>query len=266
MPRRPRVVFPGVAHHITQRGNNRQPVFLSSGHRKLYLHLLRQYAGRSAIRILGYCLMPNHVHIVAIPERENSLARVLGHAHSEYALTLNRMEGRTGHLWQNRFFSCPLDESHLFTALRYIDLNPVRAGLAAEAWNWPWSSALAHTSENTSDPVLDHAWAEHFGRWNYQEWHELLASGMPEGDSGKVRESTRTGAPLGEEDFVVRLEKQAGRRLRVLGRGRPKMPPVAQIGINASVPFKPLLNQMRLSPFKGCSFYGRRGMASTSRA
>jgi putative transposase len=252
MPRRPRFVCPGVAHHITQRGNNREPVFLSSGHRRLYLHLLRQYAGRSALRILGYCLMPNHVHIVAIPEREDSLARVLGHAHSEYALALNRMESRTGHLWQNRFFSCPLDESHLFTAMRYIDLNPVRAGLAEEACKWPWSSALAHTSENTCDPVLDDAWAEHFGRWNYQEWHELLLSGMPDGESGKVRESTRTGAPLGQDEFVDRLESQAGRRLRVLPRGRPRLPAAATAQTNTSVPVLNASERNASVPFLGC--------------
>jgi len=105
VPRRPRSVFPGVAHHITQRGNNRQPVFFSSDDRRLYLDLLCHHGARSGARFLGYCLMTNHVHLVAVPEREDSLARALGRVHSEYTLALNRTEGRSGHLWQNRFSS-----------------------------------------------------------------------------------------------------------------------------------------------------------------
>src|SRR5258708_2652033 len=141
MPRRPRSVIPGIAHHITQRGNNRQPVFHSPENRRLHLDLLAHQNARCAVRLLGYCLMTNHVHLVAVPEHEDSLARALGRVHSEYALALNRAEGRSGHLWQNRFFSCPLDESHLRAALRYTDLNPVRAGLAEMPSDWPWPSA-----------------------------------------------------------------------------------------------------------------------------
>ena len=155
MPRRSRCVFPGVAHHITQRGNDRQPVFLSSDDRRLYLDFLSHHAARSGARLLGYCLMTNHVHLVAVPERQDSLARTLGRVHSQYALALHRAEGRSGHLWQNRYFSCPLDESHLIAALRYTDLNPVRAGLAARPWDWPWSSARTHTAEHAGDAVLD---------------------------------------------------------------------------------------------------------------
>jgi putative transposase len=242
MPRRPRIVIPGVVHHITQRGNNRQPVFLSSAHRRLYLDLLRHHAQRNAVSILGYCLMPNHIHLVAVPEHEDSLARTLGRVHSEYALVINRAEDRSGHLWQNRFFSCPMDEAHLFNALRYTDLNPVRSGLAAQAWDWRWSSALAHSTEGACDPVLHADWVEHCGCWNYPEWREMLRSGMSDPESGAVRDSTRRGAPLGSEEFVARLEALAGRRLRVLPRGRPPAH-VSQGSLladeeqNASVPF-----------------------------
>ena len=144
MPRRPRAVFPGVAHHITQRGNNRQPVFFSDDDRRFYLDLLSHHATRSGVRVIGYCLMTNHVHLVAVPEREDSFARALRHAHSEYALARNRADGRSGHLWQNRFFSCPLDSSHLMAALRYTDFNPVRAALCLQAWDWR-GRALAPT-------------------------------------------------------------------------------------------------------------------------
>ena len=169
--------------------------------------------------------MTNHIHLVVVPEREDSLARALKRVHSEYALGFNRVDGRTGHLWQNRFFSCPLDESHLITALRYIDLNPVRAGLAAKPWDWPWSSARAHTLEHARDPVLDCGWAAYCGHWDYGEWKDLLLAEMPHDESTAVRQATQTGSPLGSREFVGQLERQAGRRLRVFPRGRPKLAP-----------------------------------------
>src|SRR5437764_5697439 len=122
MPRRARVIVPGVAHHVTQRGNNRQQVFYSLDDRSLYLDLLTRHARRYGTQILGYCLMTNHVHLVVVPEHENSLARSFGRTHAEYALALNQSEKRSGHLWQNRFFSCPLDASHLENAIQYVEL------------------------------------------------------------------------------------------------------------------------------------------------
>ena len=221
MPRRPRVIISGIAHHITQRGNNRQPVFHSSDDRRFYVDLLVRHATHFGARILGYCLMTNHVHLIAVPNSEDALARTLGCTHSEYALALNHAQGRSGHVWQNRFFSCPLEESHLLRALRYVELNPVRAGLASEPWSWPWSSARAHTLEHVLDPVLDYRWEEYFGHWDYGEWQEILCAGMSSGECDSVRRATHTGEPLGSREFVLALERQAGRRLRVLARGRP---------------------------------------------
>jgi putative transposase len=224
MPRRPRVIVPGVAHHVTQRGNNRRSVFLSRHDRTFYLARLTHNAALHGTRILGYCLMTNHVHLVAIPAEENSLARTLGPTHSEYALYRNRACEQSGHVWQNRFFSCPLGESHLITALRYIELNPVRAGLAELAWEWPWSSARAHAFPGSIDPVLDPASPECRGPWNHTEWREILAAGVSDTDSYAIRRATLTGEPLGSAEFVARLERETGRRLRVLARGRPRLP------------------------------------------
>jgi putative transposase len=237
MPRRPRAILPDVAHHITQRGNNREPVFHSSDDRRFYLDLLGRHAAHYGARILGYCLMTNHVHLIAVPRLENSLARTLGCTHSEYALALNRAQGRSGHVWQNRFFSCLLDESHLLRALRYVELNPVRAGLASDPSGWPWSSARAHTVDGVLDPVLDCCWAEYFGRWDFGEWREILSAGISVGESDSIRRATHTGEPLGSRDFVAAVERQAGRRLRVLARGRPRKEPEAagHIGIQDSL-------------------------------
>jgi putative transposase len=224
MPRRARIVVPFVPHHVTQRGNNRQPVFTSSDDYRHYLHLFGRLAAGRGVRILAYCLMPNHVHLIAVPEKQSSLAEALGRVHSEYALALNRAKGRSGHVWQNRFFSCPLSESHLWSAVRYVELNPVRAGIAAAAWDWPWSSARGHTETSAVDEVRSCDWTAHLGPWDYREWKEILAAGMAECECAAVRRATATGEPLGPREFTADLERQAGRRLRGWERGRPRKP------------------------------------------
>jgi putative transposase len=212
--------MPGVAHHVTQRGNNKQRVFQSDEDFRLYLYLIGKYAVRCGVEILGYCLMPNHVHLVAVPEEEESLARALGGTHGEYALAVNASSTRSGHLWQNRFFSCPMDEGHCWRALRYVDLNPVRAGLVGAAWEWRWSSARAHVVDD-DDPVLDAGWRDTLGGWDDDAWRQLLRDGDVE-FSDTLRRSTHTGAPLGDRGFVEELERRWGRRLRVGSRGRPR--------------------------------------------
>jgi putative transposase len=142
--------------------------------------------------------------------------------HSEYALAVNRIGERSGHLWQNRFFSCPLDEAHLITALRYVDLNPVRANLVAQASDWPWSSAGGHTMERAGDAVLDWRWREWLRFWDCGEWRDLLLAATPDSEPDLIRQATRTGAPLGSQEFIRLLESRAGRRLRVRPRGRPR--------------------------------------------
>ena len=175
MPRIARVVAVGVPHHVTQRGNNRQQVFFSSSQRRNYLALLSEHADRHQLRVLGYCLMPNHVHVVAVPERFDSLAKALGHAHNAYSRYLNAVGRRSGHLWQNRIYSAPLGRDHLLRALRYVDLNPVRARLAERAVEFEWSSAQAHVTGRDPAGLLD-----------MEEWRRLC----PLGDWGEVLEES----------------------------------------------------------------------------
>jgi putative transposase len=185
--------------------------------------LLARHTSANHVRILGYCLMSNHVHLVAVPEHPESLARALKCAHAEYAFGWNRYQKRSGHLWQGRFFSCPLDQQHLVTALRYVDLNPVRAGLVDSPADWAWSSARGHGDAAFHDPLLAFDWTESFGTWNYAEWKQLLEPDVEACDGwDELRRSTSTGAPLGTPDFVTTLEKKQGKKLRVLKRGRPK--------------------------------------------
>jgi putative transposase len=162
------------------------------------------------------------VHLIAVPDTPDALSSLLGRVHSEYALAVNRAEHRTGHLWQNRFFSSPMDEAYTVRAVRYVELNPVRAGLAAAPWEWTWSSARAHVTVEAADPVVDLEWAVHFGGWNFDEWRDILSAALPADELEALRRAARTGEPLGSREFVMALERRVGKRLHVLDRGRPR--------------------------------------------
>ena len=222
MPRRPRFIVPGVAHHITQRGNNRQDVFHSAEDRRLYLNTLVDQVRGHGVHTLAWCLMTNHVHLILVPDEGVSLARALGQAHSRYAQEFNKERDRIGHLWQSRFFSCALDGPHVLNAIRCVELNPVRAGLIGAAWDWPWSSALAHVRAGASDPLLDPEWANSFRCWDFAGWRECLEPDPPAEEVDAIRRATRAGEPLGSVEFLDNLERLAGKRLRVMARGRPK--------------------------------------------
>ena len=144
MPRQARTVFAHLPHHITQRGNRREDVFFTNTDRQMYLSWLKDYCDQHKVDILAYCLMTNHVHLVAVPSTEKGLQDVLKPLHMRFAQRLNRQRGWTGHVWQGRFFSSPLDEPYMWAAIRYVERNPVRARLVRRAENYPWSSAAAH--------------------------------------------------------------------------------------------------------------------------
>jgi putative transposase len=215
------VVAVGVPHHVTQRGNNRQKVFFHESDYRFYLALLADQCRRHGLQILGYCLMPNHVHLVAVPERPNSLALALGRAHNLYCRWFNARRRRSGHLWQNRFYSAPLGRSHLLAALRYVDLNPARAGLTERAVDYRWSSARAHAACRDPSGLLDmEGWRQICPR---NDWAPFLAAATREEPLlARIRDATRSGKPVGDEPFVKGLERKAGYALRLRPRGRPR--------------------------------------------
>ena len=222
MGRIARVVIPAVWHHVTQRGNHRQNVFFDHADRELYLRLLARHSAEHGLAIVGYCLMSNHIHVLAVPSRESSLARALGRAHNDYARYVHLRRGETGHLWQGRYFSCPLDDDHQWEALRYVELNPVRAGMVRTAREWPWSSAAAHLGGVDRGGALSlDEWRD---RWSPETWSTALAEGLTDAALiERIREATRTGRPAASESFTREAEKRTGRRLRPRKRGpRPK--------------------------------------------
>jgi putative transposase len=209
MARLARVVISGIPHHITQRGNRRQPTFFRDEDYAAYLELMSHWCAERGVEIWAYCLMPNHVHLIAVPKTEDGLRLAIGEAHRRYTRMINFREGWRGHLWQGRFASFVLDEPYLLAAARYIELNPIRARLARSPREYRWSSAKAHLKGKDDvlvkvSPLLKIA----------GDWRRLLTSAVSEEDLKLFREHESTGRVLGGEEFQKRLEKKLGRVLR----------------------------------------------------
>ncbi|MDD2751625.1 MAG: transposase [Candidatus Omnitrophica bacterium] len=220
MPRIGRVVAVGLPHHITQRGNYQQEIFLSDDDRKQYLAWIKEYSLKYGLNILVYCLMQNHVHFIAIPTKEDSLAKTFNAAHMRYSQYFNNKLNQRGHLWQGRFYSCVLDEPHLILAARYIERNPVRAELVKKPWAWQWSSALAHTTEKAVCLFGLQDFLSVTGI-SYVRWKEYIDFEEEDGFLQDIRKHTLTGRPLGKALFVEKLEKTLQRNLCALPKGRP---------------------------------------------
>ena len=218
MPRMARLVVPGLPHHVTQRGGRRQRTFFDDSDYLAYLDLIRKTKATSGVDIWAYCLMPNHVHLVAVPEREDSLAALLRVAHHRYARRVNAAHGWCGHLWQERFHSFVMDETHLMAAVRYVELNPVRAGFCRHAEEWPWSSVRAHLRGRDDGVVNVQPMRE-----QVSDWRSYLDLSEPPETVDALRSHSRTGRPAGSAAFIAALERLSGRNLRKRKTGpRPK--------------------------------------------
>jgi putative transposase len=202
MPR-PRIAIPGIPYHVTQRGTRRQLTFFCHEDYERYLEVLAQETRKHRLEVWAYCLMPNHVHLLVVPATAEALARLFRSLHSHYAELVNAREGWTGHLWQQRFQSFPMDARHLRAALSYVLLNPVRAGLVEEATSWAWSSARAHAGFGR-DPVLGSR------ALPFSPRHDdgLLATALT-----SLRAASRLSRPLGSASFLEEIELRLGRTL-----------------------------------------------------
>ena len=188
MSRPPRLVLPGLPHHVTHRGTRRERIVFTDDDHDFSLRLLRRGCRRTGPRVWAWCLMPNHVHLVLVPAREDGLRSALGPAHRLYAQEINRRQSWSGHLWDGRFCSVPMDEPHLHVCLRYVELNPVRARLAGRAEEWRWSSARAHLGLE-DDGLTELAPA----RERIADWGALLDTGLTEDEREAIRSAERTG-------------------------------------------------------------------------
>ena len=230
MARLARSVVIGYPHAVNQRGNREQAVFGEDADYRRYLEWLREYTARYGVDIWAYCLMPNHVHFVCVPKSEASLARAFNALHMRYAQYFNGKRDARGRLWRGKFMSCPLDDPSVFEEVRFIETNPVRAGLVERAEDYPWSSARCHVI-GEPDPVLivgsdtGRALNRMAGVPMYRAipgWRSYLAAGGDEAIVKRTRECLKTGRPAGDTEFVRTLEGIMGRKLGALPRGRPR--------------------------------------------
>lgn len=215
MPRIARVIIPDTAHHITQRGNRRQKAFFRDSDYAKYLSILKEFTDKNRVEVWAYCLMPNHVHLIAVPRDMTGLTRAISEVHRRYTFIINRREGWSGHLWQGRFSSTPMDDAHLLMACRYVEQNPVRAGLCSGPEKWRWSSARCHLGL-ADDPVVSPS--DILASFS-EEWMAFLEyyPGAEEGQLFRKHESS--GRPLGDNQFILKCESLLGRSLRPGKRG-----------------------------------------------
>ncbi len=210
MARLARVVIPDIPHHVTQRGNRRQATFFLDEDYSAYLELMREWCSTHGVVVWAYCLMPNHVHLAVVPACEDSLHRALGEAHRRYTRRINFRENWRGHLWQGRFASYPMDEPYAILAMRYIELNPVRAGLVSQPQDYPWSSARSHILHQP-DPLLQPC---SLLTDQVADWGSFLSEGIQEPDRKLFQRHEHTGRPLGNRDFLLQLEERLKRPLQ----------------------------------------------------
>lgn len=221
MSRRARVVIPNTPHHVTQRGGRRHDVFFEARDRQLYLRLLKENADRYGVQILVYALMTNHVHHLAVPLEKDSLRWTFQMTHKRYADHINARGGWSGHLWQQRFYSSPVDSDYIWITARYILRNPVEAKLAKHPTDYTWSSARAHLGLS-SDPVLtaQPQWTEFLKQRT--DWEEWLSHPEDPEKVALLRKRTAQDLPTGSESFLAQLEEQYGVRASPPKLGRPK--------------------------------------------
>ena len=219
MPRIARAVVPGFPHHVVQRGNNRGEIFFNDEDRAVYLFLLKTYSEKWNSSIICYCLMPNHIHLLTRPFSEGSLQKMMQGITLCYTQHINRKYRRTGRLWESRYHSCIVDqEAYLWAVIRYIEQNPVRADIVKNAQDYRYSSASAHLGL-VYDPVLGE---DLFPEIQRDDYIEFMQSGIPAEQIKEIRQSARTGRPLGTKKFVTEMENILGKRLAALAHGRPR--------------------------------------------
>jgi putative transposase len=193
VPRTARIVIPEVPHHVIQRGNRQQRIFLTQGDCRRYVEMLAEACQAQRVCCLAWCLMPNHVHLILTPETAAGLRAVMSSVHTRYAQRINGREQLSGHLFQDRFRSYPMNDAHLLVAARYIENNPVKAGLVGTAEEWGWSSARAHLGIS-NDPLTDAAaLGRHVGNWG-----AYLRGGIEAADDDvAIEKALRSGRPIG---------------------------------------------------------------------
>jgi putative transposase len=219
MPRIARIIGVGYPHHIVQRGNNREKVFLDRGDYERYLSFLSKYSEEKEAAVLAYCLMPNHIHLLVRPSEVEALPKMMQGITLCYSKYFNGENGRTGRLWECRYHSTVVDgDSYLWTVSKYIENNPVRAGIVKRPEDYPYSSAKAHLL-GRKDPLLKELL---FDKSELDEYRRFIRSEEDKKIIDEIRKQTRLGKPLGDGGFLKTLSENLGRSLSFRPKGRPR--------------------------------------------
>lgn len=226
MPRRARLSLPGVPCHVIQRGNNRGPCFFVDADYRRFLDILHDQAEAHGCRVHAYVLMSNHVHLLLTPAREESTAGLMKNLGQRYVQYVNRSHGRTGTLWEGRFRSClAQDDAYVLACSRYIEMNPVRAGMVRRPSDYPWSSFRAN-GQGAADPIVtphaDYLRLGSDGCARRAAYRALFRGGMPAALLDEIRRATNGGYVLGDDRFKAELTERLGRRVIPGTPGRPK--------------------------------------------
>ena len=228
MPRRARIVIPGLPFHVTQRGIDRMRIFVDDDDRRDYWRWLLEASDAHGVAIHAYVLMGNHVHLLATPAREDSLGRAMKRCGQIYAQAFNRRYRRCGALLQGRFFSSPVgSERHFLEVLRYIELNPVRAGMVRDPLDHAWSSVHVHLGRRADALVRPHAEYLRLGNTpadRIDTWREWLRRGIDEDSLATLRRRLRQGRAVGSDEFVASLASRFGPGVAWRPQGRPSQP------------------------------------------
>jgi putative transposase len=225
MARLPRLTVPGYPHHIIQRGNNRQPIFAAVQDYEMLLDLLSENASKFGVALHAYVLMSNHIHLLATPETVDGLPLMMQSVGRRYVRYFNDRQGRSGTLWEGRYRSTLIQtERYLLACMAYIDLNPVRAGLVAEARDYPWSSHRHYVGQHADKRVVPPALIWELGNTPFAReaaYADLVRAGLSADQQKALTQSVLNGWALGEADFVAELQKRTARRVSKALAGRP---------------------------------------------
>jgi len=221
MPRIARVVAIDLPHHITQRGNYRQQIFEDSRDYQKYLSFLQAESLKYKVDMLAYCLMPNHVHFIAIPRLSESLGNLFKYVNMKYSQYFNKKRGQRGHLFQGRFFSSIMDERYTLACARYIERNPLRAKMVKNAWAWEWSSAKSHCAMKKEDGLAVKKLFTYID-FPQLQWRDFINQEDNPQEVATIKKQTMRGRPIANVNFIEKLEKRIKKVLIVKTKGRPK--------------------------------------------
>ena len=220
MSRIARIVYPDYPHHIIQRGNNKQAIFFDDNDKQFYLNLLKKYSSQCGCKIHAYCLMMNHIHLLAVPQHGSSLAKTMQKTSLTFTQFINRKYKRTGRLWECRFHSSLVDkDSYLWAVCRYIERNPVRAKIVNNPIHYKWSSAKSNTSESEKNNLIEPIWKKYVDK---KEYIEFLNRADNESDIDMINKYTFIGKPIGSGNFLAYISKTLNINITPKPVGRPK--------------------------------------------